>query len=79
MNSIDICCIQETHLNKNHRVHIRGYELYRQDREDRPKGGILTLVRNSLASVETHRSTSHITDTKSITVNVILKDKHLTV
>ena len=54
------------------------YELYRQDREDRPKDGILTLVRNSLASAETQRSTSPITDTESITVNVILKDKHLT-
>ena len=78
MNSIDICCIQETHLNKNHRFFIRGYELYRQDREDRPKDGILTLVRNSLASVETHRSASQKTDIESITVNVILKDKHLT-
>ena len=36
-------------------------------------------MRNSLASIETHRSTSQITDTESITVNVILKDKHLTV
>ena len=79
MNSIYICCIQETHLNKNHIFQIRGNELYRQDREDRPKGGILTLVRNSIASVESHRSTSQITDTESITLNVILKDKHLTV
>jgi len=76
-NNVDICCVQETHLNKNHRFFIRGYELYRQDREDRPKGGVLTLVRNSLPSVETGRSGE--SDTECITVELILKDRHLTV
>lgn len=76
-NSIDICCVQETHLNNNHRFFIRGYELYRQDRQDRPKGGVCTLVRNSLSSVETKRSND--SDTESITVNIILSGQHLTV
>ena len=77
VNNIDVCCIQETHLNKNHRFFIRGYELYRQDREDRPKGGVLTLVRNSLSSVETKCSGD--SDTEYITVNVILNGKNLTI
>ena len=42
---IDVCCIQETHLNSSHRFSIRGYETFRRDRKDRPKGGILTLVK----------------------------------
>lgn len=72
-NNIDICCIQETHLNSNHRFFIRGFELYRQDRQDRPKGGVCTLVKNYLSSVESHRSGD--SDTESITVNVILDRK----
>ena len=42
--NIDVCCIQETHLDSSHRFSIRGYETFRRDRKDRPKGGILTLV-----------------------------------
>ena len=76
-NSIDICCIQETHLNSNHRFFIRGFELYRQDRQDRPKGGVCTLVRNSIPSVEIHRSVD--TNTESLTVKVILPDKDLSI
>ena len=76
-NSIDICCVQETHLNSNHRFFVRGYELYRQDRQERKKGGVCTLVRNSLSSVETGRSGN--SDTESITVKIVLPDKHLNV
>ena len=42
--NIDVCCIQETHLNSSHPFSIRAYETFRRDRKDRPKGGILTLV-----------------------------------
>ena len=45
--NIDIACIQETHLNSNHRFQVRGYELFRLDREGH-KGGVLILVRNTL-------------------------------
>jgi hypothetical protein len=76
-NRIDICCVQETHLTKDRRFFVRGYELYRHDREDRPKGGVLTLVRSGISSVETHRSDG--SDTESITVEVVLGDRHLTV
>ena len=36
--NIDVCCIQDTHLNSSHRFSIRGYETFRRDRKDRPKG-----------------------------------------
>ena len=54
--NIDVCCIQETHLNSSHRFSIRGYETFRRDRKDRPNGGILTLVKNTHAAAEVYRS-----------------------
>ena len=33
LKAIDVCCIQETHLSSSHRFFIRGYEVFRQDRE----------------------------------------------
>ena len=54
---IDIACIQETHLKENIRLNIRGYQIIRQDRNDRIKGGIMILVKNCIPyqdfSVET--------------------------
>ena len=47
-NEVDVACIQETHLNSNLRFSIRGYTCLRQDRENRSKGGILTLVKNNI-------------------------------
>ena len=41
--SIDICCIQETHLKKDKTFTMRGYQCIRTDRAgDRNKGGVLT-------------------------------------
>uniref|UniRef100_A0A0B7BSI4 Reverse transcriptase domain-containing protein n=1 Tax=Arion vulgaris TaxID=1028688 RepID=A0A0B7BSI4_9EUPU len=47
---IDLACIQEMHLNSNHRFSIRGYQT-RLDREG-PKGGVLILARNEIACQE---------------------------
>ena len=49
---IDVCCIEETHLSNSHHFFIRGYEVFRQDRDNRPKGGLLTLVRNNIPTAE---------------------------
>ena len=46
-DKIDVACIQETHLNPNHRFSIRGYQTFRMDREGRQKGGVLILVKNA--------------------------------
>jgi len=48
--NIDVCCIQETHLNSSHRFSIRDYETFRRDRKDIPIGGNLTLVNNTNAA-----------------------------
>ena len=52
LKAIDVCCIQETHLSSSHRFFIRGYEVFRQYRENRSKGGLLTLVRNNIPAAE---------------------------
>lgn len=55
-NSIDICCIQETHLKEGKPFKIRGYNQgERNDRDGTTKGGVLTLVRNNLRATESKR------------------------
>ncbi|XP_059143428.1 uncharacterized protein LOC131930817 [Physella acuta] len=51
-NKVDVACIQETHLNNNLRFSIRGYTCIRQDRENRPKGGILILIKNDIPTTD---------------------------
>ena len=53
---VDVACIQETHLNTNHRFSIRGYQTFRLDREGRHKGGVLILVRNNIVVSDFKRS-----------------------
>ena len=73
----DVCCIQETNLNSMHRFSIRGYEIHRADRADRPKGGMLTLVKTSIPSIEVQRSEE--ADMEYITMKLILPDRNLTI
>ena len=72
--NIDICCIQETHLNSSHRFSVRGYEIFIRERKDRPKGGILTLVKNTHAPAEVYRSEDEETEVLGIK---LLLDKNL--
>jgi exonuclease III len=48
-----ICCIQETHLQDDKSFKIRGYQVFRSDRKERKKGGVMTLVRNNINARET--------------------------
>ena len=56
-NDVNICCIQETHLQGDKPFRIRGYKPYRNDRQGRTKGGVLTLVRSNLYAEEVGRQT----------------------
>ena len=56
-NNIQICCIQETHLQEDKPFKIRGYQCFRNVRKGRTKGGVLTLVRNNLHAEEVDRRT----------------------
>ena len=59
--SIDICCIQETHLKKDKTFKIRGYQCIRTDRAgDRNKGGVLTLVKVNINAYLIDSSTDSV-------------------
>ena len=68
---IDVACIQETHLNANHKFSVRGYQATRFDREGH-KGGVLILTRNTIPCSEV----SVISDnqTEIIGVDIMIKD-----
>ena len=48
-NNIDICCFQETHLQKDKTFKVRGYQCVSTDKGgDRKKGGIITLIKSNI-------------------------------
>ncbi|KAK7115386.1 hypothetical protein V1264_001263 [Littorina saxatilis] len=73
---VDIICIQETHLTDAHRFSMRGYELFRHDRSNRSKGGILTLVRNNIPAIEVGRSTG---ENEFLAVKAVLQGREFTI
>ena len=54
---VSVCCIQETHLQADKSLKIRGYKSIRNDRQGRKKGGVATLVRSNLYAEEVSRLT----------------------
>ena len=50
--TIDVACLQETHLKESQRFTMRGYQVFRHDREGRSKGGVAILVKNSIPAQE---------------------------
>ena len=76
-NEVDVACIQETHLNSNLRFSIRGYTCFRQDRDSRPKGGILTLVKNNIPTSDIPLPNS--TQSEIMGTKLILPDLNLNV
>ena len=56
-NEVSVCCIQETHLQADKPLKIRGYKSIRNDRQGRKKGGVATLVRSNLYAEEVSRLT----------------------
>ena len=51
--SINICCIQKTHLQSCKSFKIRGYQCFRIARSGRHKGWILRCIRNNIHACET--------------------------
>ena len=49
---VSVCCIQETRLQEDKNVKVRGYQWFRSDAQDRHKRSLLTLVRNNISSCE---------------------------
>ena len=75
--NIDVCCIQETDLNSSPRFSIRGYETFRRDRKDRPKGRNLTPLKNTHVASEVYRSENE--DTEVIGIKLLLDRNPLTI
>ncbi|GFR94977.1 RNA-directed DNA polymerase from mobile element jockey [Elysia marginata] len=53
---IDVACIQESHLTPHpkhgSRFTMKGHQTFKQDRQDGPKGGVITLVKNDITASE---------------------------
>ena len=72
--NIDICCIQETHLQQDKTFKVRGCQCFRTDRGgDRRKGGILTLI-NSNINAYMSSSLSDGAEQHTLTVNTLKRD-----
>jgi ribonuclease HI len=67
---VEIACIQETHLKNTQRFSIRGYQVFRYDREDRSKGGAAILVKNSIPARELQVNTNHQSEIHGVTVTI---------
>ena len=74
---IDVACIQETHLKENLRLNMRSYQVVRQDRTDRIKGGVLILIKNSLPYQEIIVDTENQAEIQGI--QVIMGNETLTI
>ena len=46
-NSIDIACLQETHLTNNQQTKFPGYTILRKDRSSQRKGGGVAIILNN--------------------------------
>ena len=67
---VDVACIQETHLNTNHRFSIRGCQTFWLDREGRHKGGVLILVRNNIAASDFKVDTNQQAEIHGVKITV---------
>ena len=75
-NSINICCIQETHLEDGKPFKIRGYQVFLCGRKGRKKGGVMTLVRNNISATEVEKSTG---EAEYIQVQVSIQDRMMNI
>ena len=60
----------------NRRFTIKGHELFRRDRTDRHKGGIVTLVRNTIPALEVGRFEG---DSEYLAISVVIQGREITV
>ena len=75
--NIDICCIQETHLQKDKTFKVRGYQCFRTDRGgDRRKGGIIILIKSNMNAHESSSTNDgveqHIVTVKTLKTEILL-------
>ena len=76
-HDIDVCCLQETHLTSECRFSLRGYEIFRHDRRNRPKGGVLTAIKTRFSAWEIQKS--ELEDTEYINVCLRISENDFTI
>ena len=78
-NKVDVICIQETHLSKDRRFFVRGYEAFRRDRPSSLKGGlkggVMTLIKHGIPAVLTAQSAEG--ELEFITIKLLMQDEEL--
>jgi len=74
-SSYDVICLQETFLKPNRNFELAGYSIVRKDRIITKKGGLITLVKDSLIYTEV----SVPDDIECISVKINTDNSHLTV
>ena len=73
--NIGMCCIQETHPQKDKTVKVRGYQCFRTDRGgDRREGGSITLIKSNINAYMSSSSNDGA-EQHTITVNT-LKERY---
>ena len=71
--NIDVACPQETHLKDNQRFTMRGYQVFRHDREGRARGGVAIIVKNTIPEQEFTVSTNNQADIHRVSTIVDAK------
>ena len=74
-NSYDVICLQETFLKSNKSFSLAGFSVIRKDREGSRKGGLITLIKDSLNYTEIPVQGS----IECITVNIKTDNSYITV
>ena len=76
-NSIDIACINETHLKNPDIVKIPNYTIYRNDRENRPGGGTAIIIKKSIP----HRpiKINNLINVESTSITILINNQETTI
>ena len=72
--SIDVACIQESHLTPERRFNIRGYQTLRHDRTSKQKGGVLILVKLGLLRKDFTIETNQQSEIQAATISLGTRD-----
>ncbi|GFS25231.1 AP-like endonuclease/reverse transcriptase [Elysia marginata] len=80
---IDVACIQESHLiphpKHGRRFTMKGYHTFKHDRQDGPKGGVITLVKNNITAWEIKVNTGDRAEMIRTELHFKFKDKNITI
>ena len=68
--NIDVVCLQETHRKDRQRFTMRGYHVFRHDREGKTKGGVAILVRKTIPAQEFTVSTNSQAEIHGVSIIV---------